>query len=120
VRNLLRDHIQRAGGLAQLEPQHLGSDAKRRDLLVTFHGKQYLLDVAIIPPLAYSHLLRKAPMLAKEQEKVHKCEDMARQLRMDFVTSIMDTFAGVGPAAMNFLRNISVHSCDPVGSLVSS
>jgi hypothetical protein len=28
----------------------------------------------------------------------------------------MDTFGGVGPAAVNFLRNLSVHSCDPVGA----
>jgi hypothetical protein len=117
VRNLLRDHIQRAGGVVQLEPAHLGSDGKRPDLLVIFHGQHYLLDVAVIHPLAYTHLLQSgSPMKAKERQKISKYRTMAEQQRMEFVPFIMDTFGSFGPAAVQFLQTLSVHSLDSTGA----
>jgi hypothetical protein len=117
VRNLLRDHVLRAKGIAQLEPTNLGNDNKRPDLLVTFRGTQYILDVAVIHQLAYSHLVRRgSPMLAKEQEKIRKYKAMARQQQMDFVPFIMDTSGGLGPAAVKFLQKLSVHSRDLNGA----
>ena len=84
---------------------------------VTFHGKQYILDVAIIHQLAYSHLVRRgSPMVAKQREKIRKYKDMARQQRMDFVPFIMDTCGGFGPAAVDFLQKLSIHSRDLNGA----
>ena len=54
--------------------------------------------------------------MSKEREKIRKYKEMARQQQMDFVPFIMDTHGGYGPAAVNFLRTLSVHSCDPVGA----
>jgi hypothetical protein len=55
-------------------------------------------------------------MRAKEQEKIRTYTDMVRQQQMAFVPFIMDTHGGFGPAAANFLRTLSVHSCDPMGA----
>ena len=122
---LLATLIQRAGGAAYVEPRYL--EDKRPDIHAFFPDARFMLDVCVVHPSAPSRvdLAPSAALRYREKGKVSAYESLAKEAGSRFVPFAFESFGGLGPAAISFLRDLASYakesflSCEYIPSLSS-
>ena len=82
----------------------------RSDAVIYTPSTTYLLDVAIPHPTSPSYInkAKNQPALtiakAREKEKHHKYDNIAKQQEATFIPFVMESYGGIGVEAMQFIK----------------
>jgi hypothetical protein len=98
--------IQRAGGVAYVEPRYL--EDKRPDIHAFFADDRVMIDVCVAHPSAPSRLGLSAgtALRYREAEKKRAYDGLAASAECRFVPFAMESFGALGPSAIGFLRTL--------------
>ena len=100
--------VQRAGGAAYVEPRYL--EDKRPDIHAFFPDARFMLDVCVAHSSAPSRVLLApgAALKYRENAKISAYEPLAKESGCLFVPFAFESFGGLGPAAIGFLRDLAL------------
>jgi len=104
--------IQRAGGAAYVEPRYL--EDKRPDIHAFFPDDRVMLDVCVAHPSAPSRagLAPGSALKYRENAKTSAYSSMAKDADSRFVPFAFESFGGLGPAAVAFLRDLDSYATE--------
>jgi len=111
---LIAELVNNAGGFAQTEPTGLGinrKDRTRPDADLQIGGKRFLIDVAVVHPLADSHtdLAKKKLAVAaqKERQKRSRWEEKSAHHGAQFFPVVLETLGGMGDGCAGLFKELA-------------
>ena len=111
---IIKEAIERIGGLVTVEPRNLSDrDKKRGDLRVVLGAETYLIDVTIRNNTASSHLCpddNKRTLREAEAAKKRKYEDHCKPTTMIMVPFALDVYGSLGDEAIEFVDTLATYA----------